>query len=546
MFRSTFVSVNRRLAAFGRDEAGAMVIFGLMLFTLMFLFLGMAIDFMKAEHIRVRLANTLDRGNLAAAAIDQDLSAEAVVRDYVLKAGLADQLKSVEVAQNLNERVVTSAGSIDTKPWFLPMMGIERLDVGAISTATQAISNVEIVLVLDVSGSMAGQKLVALKEAAREFVDTVKANDSRGRISIAVVPYNAQVNIGTDLKTAFTLTKDAGVADVNCVEVPDAAFAQQAIPRTLPMPMMAYADIANATSKANVYVAPDDSASAKAYYDYSFCKPTTVNVVRLPDNDAARVKARIDALTAGGNTSITLGMKWGATLLDPTMRSAYDGYVAQGKMPAALTERPYSYEDERAMKVVVLMTDGEHVAHNRVTDDFKTGASPLYKGTDGKYSVRFTAGRPAAAGANQFYVPHLNAWQATAWSNGAQQDWATVWSQMRLSYVAWHFYARALGNGSTGRTAVYNEMVGKMQAIWHGSDAAGAVRNMDASLQTTCDQARANGVRIYGVTVEAPQNGVDVITACAGTNFTFVADRDTVRTVFRTIASNVTQLRLTQ
>ena len=40
------------------------------------------------------------------------------------------------------------------------------------STAEQRVNNVEIVLVLDVSGSMSGTKITNLKSAAAEFVDT--------------------------------------------------------------------------------------------------------------------------------------------------------------------------------------------------------------------------------------------------------------------------------------------------------------------------------------------------------------------------------------
>jgi Iap family predicted aminopeptidase len=72
------------------------------------------------------------------------------------------------------------------------------------------------------------------------------------------------------------------------------------------------------------------------------------------------------------------------------------------------------------------------------------------------------------------------------------------------------------------------------------------VAGMDASLQVSCDLARANGVAIYGVTVEAPQHGNDVITACAHQDHTFIADRNTVRQVFQTIAANLTLLKLTQ
>lgn len=545
MFRSGIVSINRALAKFRREEDGALVVFGLVLLTLMLMLLTFAVGLAEVEYNSTKLVNTLERGSLAATSWTNTMRPEAVVRDYMLKAGISNQLTNVQVVEELNSRTVRADGYIDGTQFFLPMLGIDHFDVPRQAEATQSIQNVEIVLVLDVSGSMAGQKLANLKIAATEFVDTVMGNDTYHRVSIGIVPYNAQVNIGTDLKTAFTLTHDAHVANVNCVEIPDSAYATQAISRVTPMAMMAYADIYNGTNYANAALAPT-SGNAVPNYAATYCKQTTVNVVRLPSTDATVLKAQINALTAGGNTSITLGMKWGATLIDPSMRDAYAGFIGQGKMASTLTDRPFDYDDDHAMKVVVLMTDGDHVAHTRVTDDYKTGPSGIYKGTDGNYSVRFTAGRPAVAGANEYWVPHLGQWKPTPWSTGVEQDWAQIWASLRMSYVAWQFYGRALGTDDTSRANVYYAKIAAMQSYYAGPDKDTAEDNMDASLQTTCDQVKDNGALIYGITVEAPPHGNEVITNCAGTDRTFIADRSTIRSVFQSIASDLSALRLTQ
>ncbi|MCW1917544.1 VWA domain-containing protein [Rhodobacter sp. KR11] len=542
MFRSRFVSFCQ---GFRRDEEGALYVLGLIMMTLMLMMLGFAVDLIRFENTRVRLQNTLDRATLAAASLEQTQDPEATVRDYMLKAGILDQLGDVQVTEALNERIVRATGIAPTNPRFMPMIGIDKFDAKGKSQAQQAIDNVEIALVLDVSGSMSGEKLVKLKEAATEFVDTVLEGDTHHKVSISIVPYNAQVNIGPDLKTAFNLIHDPLVTDVNCVEIPDAAFGALAIPTGLEIPMMAYADIANGTNRTHAAVSPLDPSFALPNYSSAFCKPTTANIVRLPSGNADVLKAQINALQAGGNTSITLGMKWGATMIDPSLRTAYSGFIDDGKMSGDFAGRPFAYGDN-VQKVVILMTDGEHVQHYRVTDGYKTGPSPIYQAADGRYSVKFVTGRPAAAGANQFYVPHLNTWQATAWNNGSQQDWRQVWTKLRLSYVAWQFYARPLGNGNTGRTNVYNAQVATMQSLYAGADATSAINAMDNSLQATCNQVRAQGVLLYGITVEAPAHGNEVITDCATSDFTFVADRDQIRDVFQTIAANLTALRLTQ
>jgi len=524
---------------FRRNEDGTLIIFGLILFVLMVMLGGFAVDLMRYENTRTNLQNTLDRSVLAAASLTQKRDAEGVVRDYMLKAGLKDQLSSVTVTQALNSRTVTAKGVADTHPIFLHMLGIDRFDAKGNSQAQQSITNVEIVLALDVSGSMSrNNKIANLKIAATEFVDTVLASDPDHHISIAIVPYNAQVNAGADMASVFTVNNPNGVQDVNCFEPTRASFGTSLpISRTDPLSMTAYADYYYGTDLSNAYVNPT-GVNGVPKYDQVSCKQNTFNTIKLPSTDAATIKANINALQAQGNTSITLGMKWGATMLDPSMRSAYAGLITAGKMSAGQPGRPFAYDDPQAMKFVILMTDGEHVEHNRVVDAFKYGPSGIYKSeADGQYSVRFTTGRPASAGANQFYVPKTNTWQAIPWNGGVEQGWQDIWKQLKVSYVAWQFYARPLG---TSYNARFNAMVKNYASR----------TDMDASLNQTCDFVKASGVTVYGIAFEAPPVGQTAIRNCStdpvhGSHY-FAADGLEIQTAFRTIAANMSMLKLTQ
>lgn len=531
---------------FPREEEGSLMIFGLILMVMMMMLGGFAVDLMRYENTRTNLQNTLDRATLAAAALSQKMDREAVVRDYMQKAGIADQLLSVTVTTSLNSSVVRSVGRAETNPFFLPLMGIDDFDAVGSSTAEQAISNLEIALVLDVSGSMSGTKLANLKLAANAFVDTILNNDPNNRVSISIVPYNAQVNIGPDLVPKFNITNANQVANVNCVEFPAAAYDTLALSQTSPMPMMAYADYSNSTNRIDGWVDPTDTNFATPNYGSAPCKPSTVNVVRLPNNNPDVLKSQINALQAGGNTSITLGMKWGVTMLDPSMRPVFHDLSAGGLVPAELADRPYAYDDPDNLKIVILMTDGEHVSHSRILDTFKTGPSNIYRSdNDSNYSVQFTSGRPVIAGTNEFYVPHLNTWQATAWTNGSglavRQDWRDVWKNLKATYVAWQFNARALGTTSTTRNTVYNNTLNSMRGTYAN------VANMDATLAQTCDLVKAQGVIVYGVAVDAPLSGQQVISACATSPVHyFEATPEGMQSAFATIASNITMLKLTQ
>lgn len=129
-----------------------------------------------------------------------------MVTDYFDKAGLAEYLRAVSVEEGLNYREVVADARASTNPFFLHMIGVKEMDAPGHSMAEQRMTNVEIVLVLNVSGSMATvspnglTRLVNLRNAANEFVDTVLSSDSEDRISIAIVPFNGQVNLGAALR----------------------------------------------------------------------------------------------------------------------------------------------------------------------------------------------------------------------------------------------------------------------------------------------------------------------------------------------------------
>jgi len=526
---------------FGRDENGTMLVFSLMLFTLMVMMGGIAVDLMRYENMRTALQNTTDRSTLAAAALTQSLEPEEVVHDYFEKAGLVQYLTNVNVAEGINYRQVTADASAATRPFFLHMIGIDEFDAPAHSMAEQRITNVEIVLVLDVSGSMAGSKLVNLKSAASEFVSTVLSSDSEDRISIALVPYNGQVNLGTILRPKYNATMNPHVTNVNCIDLPSSVYSQSGMSRTLEMPMTAHADTFSSTSQTTTFVSHNDTDFAVPNAANRWCPPSTTNVVRLPTKSIATLQSQISGLTAIGATSINAGLKWGTAMLDPGSRGMFTELVAENQIPGVFAGRPFDYTDDEAMKIIVLMTDGEHFAEERVTNSFKSGISTIYRSSnDGNYSI-FHASR---AGPLKFWTPHRTEWRATAWTNNAtpavQLTWPQVWAALRPSWVAWQMHARAFGTNNATRSSNFATAMTAMRTQT-------ATTAMDSQLQTACTKAKTDGLIIYGIAFEAPTNGAAQIAGCATTSaHYFNANGLQIQTAFRAIASNISQLRLTQ
>ncbi len=545
-----------------RREDGSVSVFTLILFILMLMMGGIAVDLMRYEHSRVTLQQTLDRSVLAAASLQQTLSPTAVVADYFAKANMTSQLNTsgVTVVQTLNSRKVTASGAVTSKNYFMHMMGVNELTAQTAAAAEQRRTNVEIMLVLDISGSMSEAsgsttKIAALKVAAKSFVDTVLANDTQNRISIGIVPYNAQVNLPSVLRDKYNFEYNHGVTNINCLEVPASTYSTLNLSRTVSLPMYSHADNTSNTTQNTDYQAISANGIAAQQ-----CDPSAAPQIMLPSNNKTALKTKIDSLYAEGNTSIMLGMRWGVALLDPGARSMYTELITAGQISSNFAGRPFDYTDPDKIKVIVLMTDGEHVAHKITNNAYKTGVSPIWRSTgDGNFSIRHTTGRPTAAGTNEFWVPHrctstackngsntAEAWQAAAWNSGSgvtQQTWQQVWSTVRMTWVGWQLYARGLGTTGTTRTNAFNTAMNAMR-----SDFASA-GTMNTMLSGSCDLAKAQNVAVYGIAFEAPTNGQTQISNCSSSpksNYYYNATGLNISAVFQTIAANISQLRLTQ
>ena len=541
MDRETKTAANKPLSRGGefvREEDGTILTFTAVILVILMVVAGMGVDIMRFETTRTELQQTLDRSTLAAASLTQELDSEDVVRDYFDKAGLGDKLTSVVVTNGLNFRNVRAEAEADTNPIFMDLLDSSsemQLMAKGLSIAEQRITNVEIMLVLDVSGSMAGAKLSNLKTSASEFVETVLEADGEGRISIGIVPYNGQVNLPQYMQSMYNMSEDHGVSNVNCADLPSSVYSGLGLSTSTALPVTGHVDTFSSTYGVSSYVSETNSDYATPRAENRWCLQQANTQVRAPTNNIAQLQGAINALTAGGATSINAGMKWGMALMDPGSRPVISGAVAAGQTPATFAGRPFNYNDDESMKVVVLMTDGEHFPEERLNDGYRSGISPIWRATDGKYSIFHNRANTN----NDFWVPHQNTWRSTPYQSGStaatQQTWPQVWQRQRMTWVAWQMYARAFGSTS---------------AYWNAMNmfrTKTEVPAMNAQLQTVCDRARDNNVIVYGIAFEAPPAGTDQIEACSSTpGHFFDADGLEIQSAFRAIASNISQLRLTQ
>lgn len=533
----------RHLRQFGRDTSGTISIFTMTLMVLMIGIGGLALDTMRLEQQRVSVQNALDRCTLMAASLKQTLDPKTVVYDCMDKEGLKSRMVNVLNTTLTNRRIITSTATTALDSLFPNAAGIAVMNFNTTSKAEHRIGKIEISLALDVSGSMAGTRLTDLKTAAKNFVTTVLKDDTEKRVSISIVPYNGQVNLGATLRAFYTPTYTPGRANMNCLDLPDSVYSSLSLPIT-PYPMTGYAD---------TYFPYPSSPAGTAPTVNLWCPESTSNTVTLASQSESGLHNSIDGLTAVGATSINLGMRWALALMDPGTKPIYDAMfpsTTSGGVTTAspLAGRPFSYTEPETMKIIVLMTDGENWPMEKLNDGYQSGPSPIYKGGNGTYAIF----HPEKSGTSQYYSVNNNAWYSTAKlatgnTTFVQQTWQQVWEVYRTSYVAQAFYANAFpSNAAFSYNTVWAKIRGKTDT------ATGNTPIMDAQLQSVCSLAKGQSVIVYGIAFQATTVGQTNVRNCASSAAHYFTASGSTTTAgaqlsqaFSMIATNITQLKLT-
>jgi Flp pilus assembly protein TadG len=364
--RAAMALLRRRMRRFGRDEDGALAIFGLFMLVLMLVAGGMAVDFMRFEADRTRLQNTSDTATLAAASLTQVREPRDVVDSYFNAAGLGDQIDDVQVDEGINFRNVQVAASGQMSTFFLRMVGLNSLTVPGRSGAEERIPNVEVSLVLDISGSMRFgdvPQIGYLRTAGRNFAERMLAGDRDELVSISIVPYAGGVNPG---KRVFDLlggrTDETHAHSFSyCMELGAGDFTHTGLPSA-----GSYSQIAHFMHW------PIDWN----FMQWGWCPyegdaaggfGATIQYFR---GDANEVGDFIDNVPLHDGTGTHFGVRWGLALLDPASRWLTQELAMDGTVPERFRNRPADWDDPETLKVMVLMTDGA------ITDQFRPRVAP--------------------------------------------------------------------------------------------------------------------------------------------------------------------------
>jgi uncharacterized protein YegL len=324
------------------QKASVAPIFGLAFFTFAAA-TGAAVDYGRASAARASIQAALDATGLmiaregdaqSAAEVEQKASSyfQAVFNGHFAK---NTQISSEFTSPQPGSYSLKLSATATVDATISRVLGSSTIDIATSANFVWGIKRLELALVLDNTGSM-GQsgKLGALKTAAHNLLTTLQnAAKKPEDVKVAIIPFDTSVNIGTGFK-------DQPWIDYSVKSIQKANWAGCVIDR----------DQSN-----DVQDTAPTTSDYRTLFPASTCG--TLTSIQPLTNDWTALNNKVDAMTASGNTNVTIGLAWGWHALTADLP------LTQAQAPAADLD-----------KVIVLLTDGDNTKNRWTTQGSKIDA----------------------------------------------------------------------------------------------------------------------------------------------------------------------------
>jgi uncharacterized protein YegL len=265
-------------------------------------------------------------------------------------------------ATALNSRKISATASYSIGTAFMHLAGVKTLTINTASSAEEAKQNIELSVMLDMSGSMVGSKIKNLKVASQQFIDQILTDDTKDYTTISVVPYAGHVNVGAAVfdklngkrLTAQSQPTNDPTYKNSCFELDSSSYGSDTIP--------AFKDRSNLPIFTHWNYKTTDKEKR-----WWWC-PGEEDAITYFSNDATYLKARLGSLQLYDGTGTQNAVQWGYMLLNPASSAIVQAAIASGQMSSKFSNRPTKFGDADTMKVLVLMTDGAITQQFRPND----------------------------------------------------------------------------------------------------------------------------------------------------------------------------------
>lgn len=375
-----FSVFSRLFRRFRREERGVVLILVVLLIVPLLLVIAVGIDFGQSLIVKRQLTSAVDAAALAIGS-EPDLTddealndkAEAYIKSHYPASGIGT-LKTHGVVRTEDpttqdiEVNVTASAEIPTS--FMKLGGVDKLTVAASSKVVRRERDLEIVMVLDNSGSMSGSKIASLKSAANTLVNVLFAGEETSEdVRVALVPFTGSVNVNVPATTSWldkntpapihdymNLASDQSVFDV--IDTMDGGIAARwggcvrsrvgghdvldTEPTTSSPDTLFSASFAPYLGEDPT--AYEDDAPSGSLLDQAQNENCPQATVQPLTNTKTTITTAIEAMNADDSTNIPEALAWGWRV------------VSSGE---PFTEgAPYS--DQGVLKAIIVLTDGDN------------------------------------------------------------------------------------------------------------------------------------------------------------------------------------------
>ncbi len=392
-FTSRFWRATRRaLDLIARDERGGIAIFMATAIVPLVGFLGLAVDTTRGYLVKSRLSQALDAAGLAGGRVIFSADRDADIQMYFAAnfppgyMGATVTGPAIAVDDASSKLTLQASATLGTT--FLRVLGIETMQVRSEVEVTRQEQLLDVVLAIDVSGSMTSSagggltRIQAARNAANTLVGILFGDDeTKDLLKIGLVPWNSKVNVtrnGVAFNSALTTTQTVPTFK-NPITGANQSLLYYA--NNSPVPLInappsnwrgcvynRYKHDGNATNDADIYEGdllhatgdwmgwqpigaegePTSSGSTRCSSAPSNneCTPCFTRGITALQNTKTGITNAINQLTApDGNTNAPAGLGWAWRVLTPA-----------APWNQADPNPPY-----RRQQAIVLLTDGENV-----------------------------------------------------------------------------------------------------------------------------------------------------------------------------------------
>jgi Flp pilus assembly protein TadG len=401
----------RSFFRFIRGRRGSLLTWSAFLMVPLMGFVGLGVDTARGYMVRARLSQSLDAAALAAGRQTADAAKAEESAKMVFKAnfpaGYMDaSLTGPTITFNAGKDTVTASASAVLPTYFIHLVGTDTVTVSASSEVTRKTVFMDVVVSIDVSGSMGEwtggvKKIDAAKSATGILVDSLfGAEDSKDLLKMGLVMWNANVKMlpvngtGSSYNPAQTTSKNVGSFKNPYTGVSQTKlyYAKGSPVPLLEPPPSGWTGCTHAryfddskTNDADIYVNMPTVGSGTSRKVWKGFKPAVQTntallglipvmqdmqcpnhgIQRLTKTKGQMVSALTQVKDPTGNTNMAMGLVWAWKVLG--VPGSGSPFQADG------TPEPAAGEGEM-IRAIVIMTDGANTQSQ--TDAYEGDLTP--------------------------------------------------------------------------------------------------------------------------------------------------------------------------